>query len=75
MIMNHKTHTLFRCTAWIHHKSISDNNNNVTIYNENVQDSRTQTRSRVRSNDILNSGVRTRSMVAESLRVYLLQQV
>ena len=49
-------------------ESIPDNNNNVTINNENVQDSRTQTRSRVRNNDILNSGVRTRSMVAESPR-------
>ena len=48
-------------------KSIPDNNNYGTIERDNEQASSIQTRSRLRDN-ILNSGVRTRSMVAESPR-------
>ena len=46
-------------------ESIPNNNNRMPI--DNVR-ARVQTRSRTRNNDILNSGVRTRSMVAESPR-------
>ena len=46
-------------------ESIPNNNNNIPIDNERA---RMQTRSRIRNNAILDSGVRTRSMVAESPR-------
>ena len=52
-------------TPIILNKSIPNDNNSILIDNERA---RVQTRSRIRNNDILNSGVRTRSMVAESSR-------
>ena len=46
-------------------ESIPNNNNSMPIDNERA---RMQTRSNIRNNAILNSGVRTRSMVVESPR-------
>ena len=46
-------------------ESILNDNNSIPIDNERAC---VQTRSRIRNNDILDSGVHTRSMVAESPR-------
>ena len=52
-------------TPIIINESIPNDNNSIPIYNVRA---RVQTRSRTRNNDILNSGVRTRSMVDENPR-------
>ena len=49
-------------------ESILDNNNYWTIERKNEQASSIQTRSRLPDENILNSGLHTRSMVAENLR-------
>ena len=61
IILVHSSDTSYTLsdTPMFINKSIPDNNNNGTIDSEIEQGSRTQTRSRVRNNDILNSVVRT----------------
>ena len=67
VILVHSSDTLYTPsnTLIFLNESIPNNNNSMLIDNERA---RIQTRSRVRNNAILDSGVRTRSMVAESPR-------
>ena len=67
VILVHSSDTLYTPsdTPIFLNKSILNDNNSMPIDNERA---RMQTRSRIRNNAILDSGVRTRSMVTESPR-------